>query len=171
MFCSLLAGCGKLLFSESTQYSARYSERAFKKVRQEMSLREVTNLLGMPLVVSTQDWRDAWIYSPGATGTDSVASVRSELQFDMFGPCTRLYFNTRGLVVSASGDYLKDQFTGMKKQELLQRLGAPAATDAAPFRVIFRYALPRSSGTYKRREVWFDGNQTVRSTLAELYVD
>ena len=170
----LLMGCDKVLHGEQTDFATGYSEGKFRQIKQWMAMQDVVSLLGMPLSQSTQEWSEVWSYwPPGKQPSVTRSKFGTTTVSNFFGPVTNLRFTPTGTVARASGDYLKEDFVGLTKDQVRAKVGEPGDRRLSEFQIIFHYAAPgkRGSGTYKRREVRFNASNNVSSVVAATYYD
>lgn len=158
------------LFEAETHYAAGYSEKGFRNIRIGMTGEQVLAILGAPLSKDTRDRCDAWVYEPVA-GKGAGPKGEQGRRYDLFGPFTRLDFDAEGRVCRVSGEYLKGQFQGLEKKEIIKKHGEPTKRYEWPYAVMWYYSSPGRSGTYKVRCVYLDEQNKVTSTEAYLFID
>jgi hypothetical protein len=163
-----VVGCDRLIHGEATSYAPGFSEKGFAKVKSNATMQEVIALLGPPVWQYTQQWSEVWTYSPTPAATPSKAAV-----YSLFGEHTRLAFDTNGIVLKSSGNYLQGDFEGLAKDEVKRRVGAPAQKELKDFKIMWFYTVPHDSGngTYKTREVHFDDSYHVVETISGVCYD
>jgi outer membrane protein assembly factor BamE (lipoprotein component of BamABCDE complex) len=173
--CSIfLLGCDQILHGEHTEFAGGYSEHKFQQIKQGMPMQDIVSLLGPPLSQRTQQWSEVWSYRPPGTQSTTTRTKDGATIFsNVFGKITHLRFTPIGTVMTMSGDYLSEDLAGLTKEQVRAKVGAPHSRTLREFQIIYRYTAPgkRGSGTYKRREVHFDGSNKVSSVVAKMYYD
>jgi hypothetical protein len=139
-----------------------------------MSMAEVIGLLGEPFEVSTQSWSEVWCYRPREIQPVEPRSKKGDVytyRINAFGKFTRLRFSESGVVETSWGDYLREDFVGLTKAQVVANSGQPTEREVTQFEIIYHYTRSGKSGTYKMRQVHFDVTNRVVSTVAETYYD
>jgi outer membrane protein assembly factor BamE (lipoprotein component of BamABCDE complex) len=166
-------GCDQVLYGEQTTFSGGYSEPRFNRIKHGMTVQEVVSLLGTPLAQTTQQWSEVWSYSPPKSEPYISRGKDGSTIYNLFGKATHLRFTEAGVVAAVSGDYLTGNFRLLTKEQVLAKLGQPSERELKQFEVIYHYTAPgkSGSGTYRRREVHFDGTNKVSSVVKATYYD
>jgi hypothetical protein len=169
---ALLTACSKLLSGEETDYAKGFSDFKLKQITNQMTEQSVLAILSHPLDVTTQQWSEVWTYWPKGSSPQAVHTATGSV-FNLFGAVTHLRFTPAGLVSSTSGDFLKGDFVGQTKQQIISRVGEPAEREVRKFEIILHYSRPATSGagTYKKREIHLDENRRVRSVVTNTFYD
>jgi hypothetical protein len=169
--CTIVIGCGKILYGEDTTYAKGYSSRKFNQIIKGMTSSQVLAVLGAPLECRTQNWSEVWHYWPRTNSPTERRESRNESSLNLFGPATNFRLSEDGKVAGFVGDYLQGDFVGISTNELVNRVGPPSRREVFDFQIKYRYSLPTDSGSYKMREVLFDASGHVTGTVAAMYYD
>jgi outer membrane protein assembly factor BamE (lipoprotein component of BamABCDE complex) len=163
--------CSRLLFQEKTYYAPGFSEGKFQQIHTGATSDEVLTLLGHPLHVGTQSWRDVWSYY----GTNFPSVTREKwlvVSYHNPMPVAWIAFDRTGGVYATDGKDLRGLTNGHTKADVLNKWGEPDAREEQADGLVYSYSRPGKSGTYKVREIIFAPDDLkVIAKRAYMYFD
>jgi len=166
---SLVFVCGCSLDS-ATRYSPNYSDQRFQKIQTGMSELEVSNVLGAPISISTQNWSEVWSYFPSHL---KQSSNQTEFRLGDTEDWTKLNFDSSGIVKGVKGQYLQGGLIGLSKQDIASRFGTPSQIETRDGLILYYYSAPKKPGdSFERRIIFFGADdKKVKKIEASKYHD